>query len=45
MNLRTTTENYRDRIMEKVAGIGGIFFRAENSEALSEWYETHLSFS
>ena len=31
--------------MEKVAGIGVIFFQAENSEALSEWYETHLGVS
>ncbi len=28
--------------MEKVNGIGGIFFRAKNPKALSEWYEKHL---
>ncbi|WP_170422608.1 VOC family protein [Ruegeria arenilitoris] len=28
--------------MEKVNGIGGVFFRARNPEALSAWYETHL---
>ena len=28
--------------MEKVTGIGGLFFRAENPEALAEWYEQHL---
>ncbi len=28
--------------MQKVDGIGGIFFRAKNTKALSEWYEMHL---
>ena len=28
--------------MEKVTGIGGLFFRANNPVALSEWYEKHL---
>lgn len=28
--------------MEKVAGIGGFFFRAAKPEALSDWYETRL---
>lgn len=28
--------------MEKVDGIGGIFFRAVDPAALSRWYETHL---
>lgn len=28
--------------MEKVVGIGGIFFRAKNPEALSAWYAEHL---
>ncbi len=28
--------------MEKVLGIGGFFFRAENPEALGRWYETNL---
>ena len=28
--------------MEKVTGIGGIFFRSEDPTALAEWYETHL---
>jgi len=28
--------------MEKVTGIGGVFFRARKPEALSEWYEKHL---
>jgi glyoxylase I family protein len=28
--------------MEKVTGIGGVFFRARDPEALSRWYVTHL---
>ena len=31
--------------MEKVTGIGGVFFRAKNPELLSSWYETHLGVS
>lgn len=27
---------------EKVEGIGGIFFKAEDSTALAKWYEQHL---
>jgi predicted enzyme related to lactoylglutathione lyase len=28
--------------MEKVAGIGGLFFRAHDPKALGQWYEQHL---
>lgn len=28
--------------MEKVAGIGGLFFRARDPKALGKWYEQHL---
>ena len=28
--------------MEKVTGIGGLFFRAKDPAALSAWYEQHL---
>ena len=28
--------------MEKVAGIGGVFFRARDPDALKSWYEQHL---
>jgi len=28
--------------MEKVNGIGGVFFRARNPQALSAWYAEHL---
>lgn len=28
--------------MEKVNGIGGVFFRAKDPGSLADWYETHL---
>jgi len=28
--------------MEKVTGIGGLFFRAQNPESLARWYHEHL---
>jgi glyoxylase I family protein len=28
--------------MEKVQGIGGVFFRARDPKALAEWYRDHL---
>jgi glyoxylase I family protein len=28
--------------MEKVTGIGGVFFRARHPKALAQWYHTHL---
>ena len=28
--------------MEKVAGIGGVFFRAHDPKALGQWYQQHL---
>jgi len=28
--------------MERVTGLGGLFFKAENPEALYAWYEKHL---
>ena len=31
--------------MEKVAGIGGLFFRAHDPKALGQWYEQHLGIS
>lgn len=31
--------------MEKVTGIGGVFFRSHNPSALAAWYETHLGVS
>lgn len=31
--------------MERVTGIGGLFFRAEDPSALGRWYEKHLGIS
>ena len=31
--------------MEKVAGIGGLFFRAHDPKTLGNWYEQHLGIS
>jgi len=31
--------------MEKVAGIGGLFFRAHDPKALERWYQEHLGIS
>ena len=31
--------------MQKVLGIGGLFFRSEDPERLAKWYETHLGIS
>ena len=28
--------------MHRVTGIGGLFFRAKNPEAMAQWYEEHL---
>ncbi|BFM05621.1 VOC family protein [Halioxenophilus aromaticivorans] len=28
--------------MEKVTGIGGVFFRAQNPQQLAQWYQQHL---
>lgn len=27
--------------MQRVTGIGGIFFRAKDPEALAQWYQDH----
>lgn len=31
--------------MAKAVGIGGVFFRSRDPEALGKWYETHLGVS
>jgi hypothetical protein len=28
--------------MERVTGLGGVFFKAKDPKALTEWYRTHL---
>ena len=31
--------------MQKVTGIGGLFFRAHDPKALARWYQEHLGIS
>jgi glyoxylase I family protein len=31
--------------MEKITGIGGIFFRSKNPQSLAQWYEAHFGIS
>jgi glyoxylase I family protein len=38
-------EPARENHMQKVLGIGGLFFKSENPEVLAKWYETHLGIS
>ena len=35
----------KDGDMERVTGIGGLFFRSADTKGLSEWYATHLGVS
>jgi glyoxylase I family protein len=39
------TPREEDRGMEKVTGIGGLFFRSRDPAALARWYEQHLGVS
>jgi len=41
----SAAEPDKERDMQKVLGIGGLFFRAENPERLAKWYETNLGIS
>jgi predicted enzyme related to lactoylglutathione lyase len=36
--------NYNNK-MKKVTGIGGIFFKCKDPNAMKEWYKTHLGFN
>ena len=38
-------EPAKEPAMQKVLGIGGLFFRSENPAGLAKWYETHLGIS
>ncbi|HUK48078.1 MAG TPA: VOC family protein [Terriglobales bacterium] len=37
-----TNDISKGTAMEKVAGIGGLFFRAKDPKALGNWYQEHL---
>jgi hypothetical protein len=41
-NITSTKANHQQR-MEKVTGLGGIFFKCKDPEKMKEWYKTHLS--
>lgn len=41
----SAAEPLKEKKVQKVLGIGGLFFRAENPDRLAKWYETHLGVS
>ena len=41
LTLTHLTKKYK---MKKVTGIGGVFFKAKDPNAVNEWYKTHLGF-
>src|SRR5262249_19018849 len=41
----TAKDESKGTQMEKVAGIGGLFFRAHDPKALANWYQQHLGIS
>ena len=36
------TRNFKQKTMQKVTGIGGVFIKAKDAEALAAWYQKHL---
>lgn len=42
---KENTSKPKSETRETVAGIGGVFFRAENPTELAQWYEDHLGVS
>jgi predicted enzyme related to lactoylglutathione lyase len=40
-----TEQNDKNPEMQKVTGIGGIFFKCKNPDKLKEWYKIHLGFN
>lgn len=45
LSAASASEPPKEHNMQKVLGIGGLFFRSENPEDLAKWYETHLGIS
>jgi predicted enzyme related to lactoylglutathione lyase len=43
--LPTLECRFKNFIMKKVTGLGGIFFKCEDPQKISEWYKKHLGFS
>src|SRR5580658_36566 len=44
-SFKTIISNKKNKKMEKVTGIGGIFFKSKDPKAVNEWYKTHLGFN
>src|SRR5258708_4699506 len=42
---KTIISNKKNIKMKKVTGIGGIFFKCKDPNAINEWYKTHLGFN
>jgi len=42
---KTILSNKKNTKMKKVTGIGGIFFKCKDPNAVNEWYKTHLGFN
>jgi predicted enzyme related to lactoylglutathione lyase len=43
--IETNAPSATRSVMERVMGIGAMFFRARDPEALMQWYEEHLGFT
>jgi predicted enzyme related to lactoylglutathione lyase len=41
---KTFISNKKNENMKKVTGIGGVFFKCKDPNAVNEWYKTHLGF-
>ena len=41
---KTITTNNKKTTMKRVTGIGGVFFKCKDPNAVNEWYKTHLGF-
>src|SRR6267154_270205 len=39
---RPTSLSPRGSVMNRVTGIGGVFFKSKNPKTLGAWYKTHL---
>ena len=44
-SFKTIITNKKNTSMKKVTGIGGIFFKCKDPNAINEWYKTHLGFN
>lgn len=42
---KTIIFNQKNKNMKKVTGIGGVFFKCKDPNAMNEWYKKHLGFN